>query len=43
VWGAPPPDQVIAHTNHLYWKYQTAPGRDAGTVETSNVDFGSAT
>ena len=30
-WGAPPPDKVIAHTN-LYWKYQTAPGRTAGTV-----------
>ena len=38
-WGAPPPDQVIAHTN-LYWKYQTAPGRTAGTVETNEVDFG---
>ena len=37
-WGAPPPDQVIAHTN-LYWTYQTAPGRAAGTVETKNVDF----
>ena len=37
-WGAPPPDQVIAHTN-LYWTYQTAPGRTAGTVETKNVDF----
>jgi nicotinamidase-related amidase len=37
-WGAPPPDQVIAHTN-LYWKYQTAPGRTAGTVETKEVDF----
>jgi nicotinamidase-related amidase len=37
-WGAPPPDQVIAHTN-LYWKYQTAPGRTAGTVETTDVDF----
>ena len=37
-WGAPPPDQVIAHTN-LYWNYQTAPGRTAGTVETKNVDF----
>jgi nicotinamidase-related amidase len=37
-WGAPPPDKVIAHTN-LYWKYQTAPGRTAGTVETINVDF----
>jgi nicotinamidase-related amidase len=40
-WGAPPPDQVIAHTN-LYWTYQTAPGRTAGTVETKDVDFGSA-
>jgi len=37
-WGAPPPDQVIAHTN-LYWKYQTAPGRTAGTVQTKDVDF----
>jgi nicotinamidase-related amidase len=38
-WGAPPPDQVIAHTN-LYWSDQTAPGRTAGTVETKEVDFG---
>jgi nicotinamidase-related amidase len=37
-WGAPPPDKVIAHTN-LYWTYQTAPGRTAGTVETKDVDF----
>jgi nicotinamidase-related amidase len=40
-WGAPPPDQVIAHTN-LYWTDQTAPGRTAGTVETKDVDFGRA-
>jgi nicotinamidase-related amidase len=40
-WGAPPPDQVIAHTN-LYWKYETAPGRTAGTVETKDVDFGTS-
>ncbi len=40
-WGAPPPGQVIAHTN-LYWKYQTAPGRKAGTVEAKDVDFGGA-
>jgi nicotinamidase-related amidase len=39
-WGAPPPEQVIAHTN-LYWTNQTAPGRTAGTVETKEVDFGS--
>jgi nicotinamidase-related amidase len=38
-WGAPPPGQVIAHTN-LYWSYQTAPGRTAGTAETKAVDFG---
>jgi nicotinamidase-related amidase len=38
-WGAPPPDQVIAHTN-LYWTYQTAPGRTAGTAVTKDVDFG---
>ena len=40
-WGAPPPEQVIAHTN-LYWGYHSAPGRTAGTVETSDVDFGAA-
>jgi nicotinamidase-related amidase len=38
-YGAPPPDAVIAHTN-MYWTYETAPGRTAGTVETSRVDFG---
>jgi len=38
-WGAPPPDQVIAHTN-LYWTYPTAPGRTAGTVKTGEFDFG---
>ena len=41
-WGAPPPDKVIAHTN-LYWTYQTAPGRTAGTVETKDVTFSAAT
>ena len=40
-WGAPPPEQVIAHTN-LYWTEQTAPGRTAGTVATRDVDFGGA-
>ena len=38
-WGALPPEQVIAHTN-LYWTYQTAPGRTAGTVATKDVDVG---
>jgi nicotinamidase-related amidase len=37
-WGAPPPEQVIAHTN-LYWNHQTAPGRSAGTVATKDVAF----
>ena len=40
-WGAPPPAQVIAHTN-LYWAYQSAPGRTAGTVETGEVSFDAA-
>jgi len=39
-WGAPPPGQVIRHTN-LYWTYETAPGRTAGTVKAKDVDFGS--
>ena len=38
-YGAPSPDLVIAHTN-LYWKYHRAPGREAGTVATAEVDFG---
>ena len=37
-WGAPTPDKVIAHTN-MYWKYQDAPGRTAGTVSTADVSF----
>jgi nicotinamidase-related amidase len=40
-WGAPPPEAVIAHTN-LYWKYEEAPGRTAGTVETKDVTFAPA-
>jgi len=39
-WGAPPPDQVIAHTN-MYWSDQRAPGRAAGTVKTKDVEFSS--
>jgi len=38
-WGAPPPEQVIAHTN-LYWQYQGAPGRKAAVVDTKDVSFG---
>jgi nicotinamidase-related amidase len=37
-YGAPPPDQVIAHTN-LYWENHTAPGRTAGVVTTADVSF----
>jgi nicotinamidase-related amidase len=37
-WGAPPPDQVIAHTN-LYWSGQSGPGKTAGTVEAASVEF----
>jgi nicotinamidase-related amidase len=37
-WGAPPPAQVVTHTN-LYWSFQTAPGRTAGVAETKDVDL----
>ena len=37
-YGAPAPEQVIAHTN-LYWKWHDAPGRQGGTVETAEVTF----
>jgi nicotinamidase-related amidase len=36
--GAPPPSDVIAHTN-LYWSWQSAPGRTAGTVGAGDVEF----
>jgi hypothetical protein len=37
--GAPPPDQVIAHTN-LYWQEQQAPGRAAAVTASAAVLFG---
>lgn len=37
-YGAPPPGQVITHTN-LYWAYQTAPGRTAAAVKSADIDF----
>jgi nicotinamidase-related amidase len=40
-WGAPPPEAVITHTN-LYWRYQSAPGRTAGTVDTAEITFAPA-
>jgi nicotinamidase-related amidase len=41
-WGAPPPAQVIAHTN-LYWTYQSAPGRTAAATPADAVEFASST
>ena len=38
-YGAPPPEQVVAHTN-LYWANHQAPGRTAGTVTTADVEPG---
>jgi len=35
-WGAPAPEQVIAHTN-LYWQFQSAPGRSAGVAAAADV------
>jgi len=37
-WGAPPPAQVIAHTN-LYWQHQAAPGRTARVTPADAVTF----
>jgi nicotinamidase-related amidase len=37
-WGAPPPADVISHTN-LYWSFQSAPGRTAGTAKAAEVEF----
>jgi nicotinamidase-related amidase len=37
-YGAPPPDQVIAHAN-LYWKWQSAPGKEGGVVTTAELTF----
>jgi len=38
-WGAPPPEQVIAHTN-LYWSHPSAPGRTADVVDADAVALG---
>ncbi|MDQ3855657.1 MAG: cysteine hydrolase [Chloroflexota bacterium] len=37
-YGAPSPEQVIAHTN-LYWTWQSAPGRSGRIVDTPEVSF----
>jgi nicotinamidase-related amidase len=40
-YGAPTPDQVIAHTN-LYWQFSDAPGRTAGIASTAEVTLAAA-
>ena len=40
-YGAPPPEQVIAHTN-LYWDRQSAPGRRGATADTADISFSAA-
>lgn len=37
-YGAPPPEQVIEHTN-LYWKYHSAPGRTAAAAAAGEITF----
>jgi nicotinamidase-related amidase len=37
--GAPTPDLVVAHTN-LYWAEQSAPGREAGTLASTEALIG---
>lgn len=37
-YGAPAPEQVIAHTN-LYWSWHSAPGRQGGTAKAAEVTF----
>ena len=39
-YGAPPPEQVIAHTN-LYWQWANAPGRRGETLASADVSFDS--
>ncbi|MCX6405934.1 MAG: isochorismatase family protein [Propionibacteriales bacterium] len=37
-YGAPPPGQVVAHTN-LYWQFQGGPDRTADVVAAADVAF----
>lgn len=37
-WGAPPPGQVIAHTN-LWWRWQSAAGRQGHVVSAAEVEL----
>lgn len=38
-YGAPPPEQVIAHAN-LYWQFQTGPDRTASVSPAADVTLG---
>lgn len=38
-WGAPPPQDVVSHTN-LFWTFESGPGRQARVQESAEVDFG---
>ncbi|MGC4173987.1 cysteine hydrolase family protein [Demequina sp.] len=38
-WGAPPPEQVISHTN-LYWTFTSGEGKSADVKKTDEVAFG---
>lgn len=38
VEGAPTPEQIVCHTN-LYWQGQTAPGRTADAVTTTELEI----
>lgn len=37
-WGAPAVADVVAHTN-LYWRFQSAPGRNAAVVDACDITF----
>lgn len=37
-YGAPSPDQVVAHTN-LYWQFQAGPDRTADVIAAAEVTF----
>ena len=39
-YGAPPPADVIAHTN-LYWSFHEVPGRTTAVINTADVDLSS--
>lgn len=38
-WGAPPPQDVVSHTN-LSWTFESGPGRQARVQKSDEIDFG---